>query len=686
MNDYDRDERKRALGREAQARVPAPGRVSSAEMHGEPGRRVNNGIPGKNALTDELLPAEETPSVPNSRSVLQGVPWSGSPAQHEPIYRASAFGTGIHTHAQGTHASGGVRGNTRVAGASSEQRINAVIKILVYRGDEVIQQHSMKSIWEGPLPIKYAATRVGGVWRWDDAHGKTIRVNVDRTGHGGQAVEAWAKRSADKMIIYAQSLGGVTLEEEADEDTHAPGHVDKEDAGDGSSDDYNPNKGHGTGGKHSDSSHGDAGAKGSNDGKAGGKQGNDGHDGTPDGDDFDFGSSAEDEKLADEFERALGIDHEESEDATTTGNTHGGKKEGGEGEAGGDPDGRTGEDTRKGGTGTGGPKAKPDGKEEGIEDAHGNEGSKDGSKDGAKGGDPDGMYAGKGKAGDKGVAGTVALFGGLIGVPASLRGAIELGLLIADGDITGAGAGLFKEAFKHGIAKYTAAHLARKMIAREARIAAAKETKAAIKVIEANKATAAAWKAATKAERDQVKRRIYWELQRKFFDGYLKAAKQAEREAKALLKRAPKNAAAQARVEAAQLAQEAATVKPVAGRLPINHEYAGKRFPDKLLPPKYRQKGLQFTKEGYPDFSPHAKQLPNGKNYVAIEYTGARKADFAAANKAAGLDETPPGWTWHHVEDMNTMYLVPTDLHDAVKHSGGVSTYKHATGVDAYGS
>lgn len=30
------------------------------------------------------------------------------------------------------------------------------------------------------------------------------------------------------------------------------------------------------------------------------------------------------------------------------------------------------------------------------------------------------------------------------------------------------------------------------------------------------------------------------------------------------------------------------------------------------------------------------------------------------------------------------MILVPTDLHDAVKHAGGVVVNKHATGVETY--
>lgn len=34
---------------------------------------------------------------------------------------------------------------------------------------------------------------------------------------------------------------------------------------------------------------------------------------------------------------------------------------------------------------------------------------------------------------------------------------------------------------------------------------------------------------------------------------------------------------------------------------------------------------------------------------------------------------TPAGYTWHHVEDGRTMLLVPSDLHSAVRHTGGAS-------------
>ena len=48
-----------------------------------------------------------------------------------------------------------------------------------------------------------------------------------------------------------------------------------------------------------------------------------------------------------------------------------------------------------------------------------------------------------------------------------------------------------------------------------------------------------------------------------------------------------------------------------------------------------------------------------------------------AANEAAGLARTPEGYTWHHHQDGKTMLLVPSNLHGAVRHTGGVSTIRH---------
>jgi hypothetical protein len=118
------------------------------------------------------------------------------------------------------------------------------------------------------------------------------------------------------------------------------------------------------------------------------------------------------------------------------------------------------------------------------------------------------------------------LFGGLIDIPAALKGLVELALIVSDGNITGAGAGLFRK----GLGKLASAAATRRMIASEARRAAVKETKAAIQAIKADRVKSATWSAATQAEREAATRRIYWELQRTYFDAYRRAAKQAKRD------------------------------------------------------------------------------------------------------------------------------------------------------------
>jgi hypothetical protein len=607
-------------------------------------------------------------------------------------------------------ATGGSRSAppTRVADVT-EDRPKAVLRILVYnRAGEVIQDWESEGRWEGALPQKYRATRSGRGWSWDNTGGSTVRINTGKDGRGGVAVEAWAKAAATTIVVYAYPVEDVTLDKDAKKSDKAPGHArDPQEGGDGSTARVKT-EGTGSGTDASKSRDGREQGAGKQESKEGGEhdgerkdrqgggpgadsQESKGKEGSKQGDgdndpekaektEIELGTEADD-RIADAFERELDIEPDEDlEGETTTGVTSGGKEPGGEGAPGGDLDGRTGDDTRTGGTGPGGGQARPNGHGKGSE-AGGKGGSEGGSKDGQEGGSEGGMYGGKGKPGDDGVPSGTGLFGGLIGIPAALKGLVEVALIIADGDITGAGEGLFRK----GLGKIASAAAARRMIASEARRAAVKETKAAIKAIEADKVRGAIWNAAPQAEREAATRRIYWELQRKYFDAYRKAAQQARREAQAALKKSAGNVAAQQKLKNAELAEEATNVMPVAGRLPPNHEYAGQAFPSELLPPKYRSKGLRFTKEGYPDFAPHARQLPNGKNYVEIEYTGSRRADEAAANKMAKLDRMPRDWTWHHAEDMKTMYLVPTDLHDAVKHSGGVATYKHGSGVPKYG-
>ena len=73
----------------------------------------------------------------------------------------------------------------------------------------------------------------------------------------------------------------------------------------------------------------------------------------------------------------------------------------------------------------------------------------------------------------------------------------------------------------------------------------------------------------------------------------------------------------------------------------------------------------------FPDFSSVAKITKEVQGL-----TGNRTVDAALANAAAGLEKTPAGFTWHHVEDTITMQLVPQDIHAATGHTGGATLIK----------
>jgi hypothetical protein len=297
------------------------------------------------------------------------------------------------------------------------------------------------------------------------------------------------------------------------------------------------------------------------------------------------------------------------------------------------------------------------------------------------GGSEDGRFGGEGKLGDDGVRMAGAIAGGVIAVPAALKGVVEILLLADAGDVTGMGAELFTSLGKP-VAGMSADALC-ELVASEARAAALRAVEAAAKKL----ARSPQWLALSVEERLRAMRISYNESTRRFFRGFARAAKDAERSAGRTLRgvAGARKIATQESLDAARVGAEAAEVEPVAGRLPRNHEFAGKEFPRELLPPKYREKGLRFKSTGYPDFEPHAMTLPNGKKTVRIELTGDRAADFATANRAAGLKQQPRTYTWHHVEDGGTMMLVPTDLHSQVAHTGGMARYRDSTGGIGYG-
>ena len=48
--------------------------------------------------------------------------------------------------------------------------------------------------------------------------------------------------------------------------------------------------------------------------------------------------------------------------------------------------------------------------------------------------------------------------------------------------------------------------------------------------------------------------------------------------------------------------------------------------------------------------------------------------DIAKANLIHhGTQVSIPGYTWHHLEDGKTLILIPTDLHEAYRHTGGAA-------------
>ncbi len=106
----------------------------------------------------------------------------------------------------------------------------------------------------------------------------------------------------------------------------------------------------------------------------------------------------------------------------------------------------------------------------------------------------------------------------------------------------------------------------------------------------------------------------------------------------------------------------ATQIPTINGRRPINSKYAGKMHPA----------GVEFTLQGFPDFSDHALAE------VEVDgLTGNKGIDSKLANKAVGLQKTPKGYVWHHVEDGETMQLVPIDIHDEVKHTGGAAIIRN---------
>jgi hypothetical protein len=634
----------------------------------------------------------------------------------EPILNAHAGSNQAGPSVQRTPQHGGAIGAPTPKGPELEA--NAAIRVTVYDANNVpIRTWEAVGNWkwgDGPHVVEYSAKLGPRGWIWDNAAGGELVVDSDTHGKGGTPVGQWAsKLHAQRIVVHAVDAGAASIVKQPagtnkPPDTHPLGHAtDDKDAGNGKGEAIQPgakgqgdhvktqDDGKGTSQAHAPESSGGSGDhSGTGHGTKSSDGGNNAGGGHPQNDQRATGGDAKranDLKRVDELEKTLDAEPDGDSATPTRGNAKGGGT-GGDGYKGGAAhDGKTGKDTSTHGAGPGGEGSKDGGKDEGGGGARDDEGSKSGDKDGFKHGSENGRFGGEGKDGDDGVRGAGAVFGGLAAVPEVLKGAVEIGLTADAADLSGRATDLFKSAAKEAVGKgaanvalSSAAATLRESLAVEARIAAAEQTEAALKKLQSVKK----FSSLTRAQKAQFQRIIFWQKQRMFFQAYLKAAQAEKSAVQQALKKATgaEKAALQARHEVAELGEKAAKVEPVAGRLPQNHGLAGEVVPDAKLPKRWRGKGFKFKDTGYPDYLPFAKELPNGKKTIRIEYQGSRTADFAAANEAAfgAGKETPAGWTWHHDEDVGVMMLVPTDLHKATSHTGGVAEFKHSKGLKQY--
>ncbi|HSK05550.1 MAG TPA: hypothetical protein VK932_30090 [Kofleriaceae bacterium] len=147
--------------------------------------------------------------------------------------------------------------------------------------------------------MRWTATRAGTRWQWDSADAASLKIQTDARGGGGQSVDAWARASADRIVVHVQAIDDVTIDADAEADAMAPGHArTAQDAGDGSMARLEPGRrcdprGEERGeGRAPDTGRGNPSAIGA---AADREQ------------DEALGPSEADEKLADDFERELGL-------------------------------------------------------------------------------------------------------------------------------------------------------------------------------------------------------------------------------------------------------------------------------------------------------------------------------------------------------------------------------------------
>ena len=125
------------------------------------------------------------------------------------------------------------------------------------------------------------------------------------------------------------------------------------------------------------------------------------------------------------------------------------------------------------------------------------------------------------------------------------------------------------------------------------------------------------------------------------------------------------------------------------GKFPINSCFAGKtmtmkdvnqnilkKYPG--LSSKY-QHGVPFNMMGFPDFSRYAIRtvnLPGGFISDSKDFSQANRIAFGNSNNykdKGNMIIDGKRYIWHHTEKNRKIQLIPYDLHDAIKHTGGAA-------------
>ena len=100
---------------------------------------------------------------------------------------------------------------------------------------------------------------------------------------------------------------------------------------------------------------------------------------------------------------------------------------------------------------------------------------------------------------------------------------------------------------------------------------------------------------------------------------------------------------------------------------------------------KYGIDGIPF-KDGEPDFSEISKGTVEIKPFTDSRTDNFDKADIELAKQRGCTPEEVAKWrkengyTWHECKDMKTMQKVPSEVHNNVSHSGGISESKKGNG------